>query len=99
MLGLDQVNSHPLHAIAEIEHSGRAIAQVHDSVADVRTAVIHPDNDPLAVFQVRHLYEGPQRELPMGGRELEHIKILAAGCGLAMELLAVPGGASYLIGF
>src|SRR5580765_5167106 len=99
MLGLNQVNPYPLHAIAEIEHSGCAIAQIHDPVAYIRTAVIDPNNDPLAIFKVCHLYKASQRELPVSGCELKHIKVLAAGCGLAMELLAVPGSASYLIGF
>src|SRR6478672_3329429 len=99
MLGLNQVNPHPLHAIAEIEHSGCAIAQIHDPVTYIRTAIIDPDNDPLTIFQVRDLYKASQGELPVSGCELKHIKVLTAGCGLAMELLPVPGSASYLIGF
>ncbi len=31
--------------------------------------------------------------------ELIHIEGLAAGCGLAMKLFAVPGSRTYLVGF
>src|SRR4051812_19492457 len=43
---LDQVNADPLHAIAEAEHAGGAVAQVHDAVANVRAAIINADDDP-----------------------------------------------------
>src|SRR5471030_27232 len=43
---LNQVNANTLYAVPEIEHSGGAVAQIHDAVANVRTAVIDPDNDP-----------------------------------------------------
>src|SRR5947209_16800759 len=96
---LDQINPDTFHAIAEIEHPGGAIAQVHDSVPDVRAAIIHPNDDPLAILQVGYLYESPKRELPVRGCEFKHVKVFAAGCGPAVELLAVPGGCAYLIRF
>src|SRR5215813_7515039 len=70
-LRLDQVNSDPLHAVAEVKHPGSAIAQVHDPVAHIGAAVIDADDDPLAVLEVGHLDESPQRELPVRGRKLE----------------------------
>ena len=96
---LNQVNTDTLNAITEIEHPGGAVAQVHNAVSDVRSPIIDPNDDPLAVFQVRYLNESPKRELPVGGCELEHVKVLAAGRGLAVELLAIPGSSSDLVGF
>src|SRR5260221_6100952 len=96
---LNQVNPDPLHAVAEVEHSGGAIAQVHDAVAHVGAAIIDPDDDPLAVLEVGHLDEGPQRELPVGCREFEHIEVLTAGRGSAVKLLSIPGSISNLVGF
>ena len=57
---LNQVNADTLNAITEIEHPGSAVAQVHNAVSHVRSPIIDPNNDPLAIFQVRHLYESPQ---------------------------------------
>src|SRR6478609_9540589 len=94
---LNQVNADTLHAITEVEHPGGAIAQVHNAVSYVRSPIIDANDDPLAVFQVRYLYETPKRELPVGGRELEHVKVFAAGRGLAVELLAIPGCCSHLV--
>src|SRR5690348_8214152 len=99
VLRLNQVKPDPLHAVAEVEHSGGAVAQVHDAIAHIRAAVIDPDDDPLAIFKVGHLYKGSQRQRTMSGCELEHVEILAAGCGLAMKLFAIPGRIAYLVGF
>src|ERR1051326_932610 len=96
---LDQINADTLYAITEIEHPGGTVAQVHNPVSYVRSPIIDPNDDPLAVLQVRYLYETPKREFPVGGCEFEHIEVLAAGRGLAVELLAIPGGSSYLVGF
>src|SRR6476646_3656937 len=99
IFGLNQINTDTLNAIAEVEHPGGAIAQVHNPVSNVRSPIIDPNNDPLAIFQIRHLYKASQGELPVRGCEFEHIEILAAGRGLAVELLAIPGCRSHLIGF
>src|SRR5579859_4953529 len=96
---LNQVNTDTLHAITEIEHPGSAVAQVHNPVSNVRSPIIDPNNDPLAIFQVRHLYKASQRELPVRGSEFEHVEVLTAGSGLAVKLLPIPGCGSYLIGF
>src|SRR4030081_1046183 len=96
---LNQVNADTLNAISEIQHPGSAIAQIHDAVPNVRSPIIDPDNDPLAVFQVRHFYESSQWKLPVSGSELEHVKVFTACCGSTVELLAIPGGGSNLIGF
>src|ERR1700704_4412917 len=81
------------------EDPGSAIAQIHNAVPNVRSPIIDPDNDPLAVFQVRHFYESSQWKLPVSGSELEHVKVFTARCGSTVELLAIPGGGSNLIGF
>src|SRR5882724_5326181 len=94
---LDQVQADPFDAIAEVEHAGSAVAQVHNSVSDVGATVVDSYDNPLAVPQVGNFYEGPQREPTVGGSELKHVKILTAGRHPAVELLAVPGGIPYLV--
>src|SRR5690242_12495478 len=74
---LDQVKPDALNTVSEAKHARRAVAQVHNPVGDIGTAIIDPYDDPLAVSQVGDLYEGPQREPPVGCRELKHVKILA----------------------
>lgn len=96
---LNQINADALNAITEIEHPSGAVAQVHNPVSHVRSAIIDSNDDPLAVLQVRYLYKTPKRELPVGGCEFEHVKVLTASRGLAVELLAIPGSSSYLVGF
>src|SRR5947209_8849388 len=96
-LGLDQVKPDPFDPGMEVEHAGCSIAEIHDAAAHIRPPVIDPDDDPLAVPQVGHLYISTQRKLAMGGGEFEHVEVVTAGGLFSVELLAVPGSASYLV--
>src|SRR5258708_24375004 len=96
---LDQVKPDALNAVAKAEHARRAVAQIHNPVADVGAAVIDPYHNPLTVSQVGHLNKRSQRELPVGCGYFKHVKILPTGRGSAVKLLTVPGGVANLVGF
>src|SRR5215471_6415174 len=83
----------------EVEHTGCAVAQVHDPTLNKGAAVVDSDDDRFPVAQIGDLDVGTQGKLAVGGGESEHVEVLAAGGGSAVELLAIPRGIADLVRF
>lgn len=81
-----------------MQHSGRAVTEIHDSVTDVWATIINPDNDPPSISKVGHFDVGSQRKRFVRRSQLEHVEIFPAGRSPAVKLFAVPGGEPDLVG-
>jgi len=97
-LGLDQVQADLLYAPVEIQHPSCAVAKVEDTVLHIRTPVIDPGDDPLAILEVGDLNQAAEGKLAVGGSHLKHVKIFTACGGPSVKALAIPGGVSNLVG-
>src|SRR5258708_1713549 len=89
-LGLDDIQPDFREPAVHFQHSCRCVAQIEDALADIGAAIIYTDNDPFAVPQIGDLDPGAQRELFMGRREFEHVKVFTTGGRCAVEGLTVP---------
>src|SRR5215469_7748888 len=96
----NQVQTHPLQSTrAELQCLRRSIRQIDDPARHDRSAVIDPDDDRLAIPQIRHLDIASERNPQVRCGHVVHVVLLAAGCFLTLKVSAVPGRCPNLIRF
>ena len=81
----------------EIEHSGSAVAQVHDPALNERSTVVDADDYRFPISQVGDPDIGPQGKLAVRSGHFEHVEVFTAGGGSAVKAFTVPGSIAYLI--
>ena len=83
----------------ELQRLCGPIRQVDDPARNHRTTVIYPYDHGLAVAQVRDFHIASHGKAQVRGRHVVHLIGLAAGCGLTLKGLPIPGRGPNLIRF
>ena len=73
---------------------GGGVGEVDDAVFRHGPAVVYSYDNAALVAEVGDAEERSQREVAVGGGEVVHVEVFAAGGGAALEGAAVPGGHS-----
>src|SRR5581483_4109820 len=93
-----QIQTYALQALApELECLSGSIGQVNNPARNHRTAVIDPHNHGLAIAQVRDFHVASHGKLQVGSSHVVLLVGFAAGRGLTLKGLPIPGSGPHLI--